>query len=58
MIIQQVHRQVPDKQTGASAVEYGLIIGLVAVALVTILTTLGGAGGLGGLFQTVIDSLP
>ncbi|MDD3762290.1 MAG: Flp family type IVb pilin [Nevskiales bacterium] len=38
-------------EEGASAVEYGLIIGLIAVALIIILTTLG--TDLGGLFTKV-----
>jgi pilus assembly protein Flp/PilA len=40
---------------GASAVEYGLIVGLIAVALVVVLVALGGPQGLGGLFQKVAD---
>ena len=43
------------KEDGASAVEYGLIIGLIAVALVLVLIALGGPDGLGGLFQEVAD---
>ena len=38
-------------EEGASAVEYGLIIGLIAVALVLVLSQLG--GGLNTLFTTV-----
>ncbi|HVT36022.1 MAG TPA: Flp family type IVb pilin [Nevskiaceae bacterium] len=37
-------------EEGASAVEYGLIIGLIAVALIVVLTLL--SGGLEGLFNT------
>ena len=44
-------------QRGASAVEYGLIVGLIAVALVLVLGALGGEEGLGGLFQTVVDEV-
>lgn len=36
-------------EEGASAVEYGLIIGLIAVALIVVLTLL--SGGLEGLFN-------
>lgn len=43
-------------EEGASAVEYGLIIGLIAVALIIVLGVLG--GGLGNLFQSVCDQLP
>lgn len=42
-------------EEGASAVEYGLIIGLIAVALVVVLIALGGDQGLGGLFEDVAD---
>ena len=38
---------------GASAVEYGLVVGLSAVALIIVLGALG--GGLEGLFQTAAD---
>lgn len=44
-------------QKGASAVEYGLIVGLIAVALVLVLGALGGEEGLGGLFQDVVDAV-
>lgn len=45
-----------SRQKGASAVEYGLIIALIAVAIILTVTALG--GGLDGLFQQVLDSLP
>ncbi len=32
---------LPRHQEGASAVEYGLILGLIAVAIILVLTTLG-----------------
>ncbi len=44
------------RQQGASAVEYGLIIALIAVAIILTVTALG--GGLDGLFQQVLDALP
>ena len=40
-------------ESGASAVEYGLIVGLIAVALIAVLLLVGGDQGLGGLFNTV-----
>jgi pilus assembly protein Flp/PilA len=46
-----------DEQ-GASAIEYGLIVGLIAVALVAVLVVLGGEHGLKGIFQSVVDALP
>ena len=45
-------------EQGASAVEYGLIVGLIAVALVAVLVVLGGEHGLKGIFQAVVDALP
>lgn len=44
------------REQGASAVEYGLIIALIAVAILLTVTALG--GGLDGLFQQVLDALP
>lgn len=40
---------------GASAVEYGLIVGLIAVALVVVLGSLG--GGLENLFSNITASV-
>ncbi len=42
-------------EEGASAVEYGLIVGLVAVAAVAVLLTMG--GNLSTLFDTVATKL-
>ena len=42
-------------EDGASAVEYGLIVGLIAVALVVVLVALGGPQGLAGLFSRVAN---
>ena len=49
---------IRHKERGASAVEYGLIVGLIAVALVAVLVVLGGEHGLKGIFQSVVDALP
>ncbi len=43
-------------EEGASAVEYGLIVGLIAVAVVVVLGTMGGQ--LNGLFTSVSASIP
>ncbi len=51
-LIERGHR----REQGASAVEYGLIIALIAVAIVVTVTALG--GGLDGLFQQVLNALP
>jgi pilus assembly protein Flp/PilA len=42
-------------ESGATAIEYGLIAALIAVALITILGTLG--GNLKDTFTTVSDKL-
>lgn len=54
-MLKQILAFVKDED-GASAVEYGLIIGLIAVVLIVVLMALG--GGLDGLFNQVVDELP
>lgn len=49
-MLKQILSFLKDEE-GASAVEYGLIVGLIAVAVVVILGTMG--GGLNTLFTTV-----
>jgi pilus assembly protein Flp/PilA len=44
-----------NDESGATAIEYGLIAGLIAVALIGILGTLGTA--LEGQFQEIQDAL-
>ncbi len=41
---------------GATAVEYGLLVGLIAVAIIATVGLLGGK--LNGLFETIKDALP
>ena len=53
-MVKQILDFLRDEE-GASAVEYGLIVGLIAVLLVFTLGQLG--GGLNGLFGTVSDSV-
>lgn len=43
-------------EKGATAVEYGLMVGLIAVAIIIVVAALGTK--LNGLFQTVVDALP
>ena len=50
-----VIRFLKDEE-GATAIEYGLIAGLIAVVVITVLTNLG--TGLGDMFQKVVDKLP
>jgi pilus assembly protein Flp/PilA len=44
------------EEKGATAVEYGLLVGLIAVAIIVTVTLLGDT--LDGLFQDVVDALP
>lgn len=53
-MLKQIIHFLKDEE-GASAVEYGLIVGLIAVAVVVILGTMG--GGLNKLFTTVSDQV-
>jgi pilus assembly protein Flp/PilA len=43
-------------ESGAAAVEYGLLIGLIAVAVVAVLTTLGPK--VAATFQSAQDAMP
>lgn len=51
-----VKKRVFKDETGATAVEYGLIIGLIAVAVIVVLVALGPQ--IAALFQQVSDALP
>jgi pilus assembly protein Flp/PilA len=51
-IMLNAHR---DEEKGATAVEYGLMVALIAVAIITIVTTLGGS--LSSLFSEVNESI-
>lgn len=42
-------------ETGATAVEYGIMVGLIAVVIIVIVSTLGGQ--LAAMFQEVSDQL-
>ncbi len=44
------------EEDGATAVEYGLMVGLIAVAIITVVGFLG--DDLAALFQDVVDALP
>lgn len=51
----QLIQALKNEEKGQALTEYGLIIALVAVALITILGLL--AGGIEGTFQSIIDEL-
>ena len=44
------------EEKGATAVEYGLLVGLIAVAIIVTVGILGGQ--LNSLFKTITDALP
>lgn len=44
-----------QNESGATAIEYGLIASLIAVAIIAVLTTLGGS--LSGTFSKVSDAV-
>ncbi|MEF2073907.1 Flp family type IVb pilin [Consotaella aegiceratis] len=48
-------RRFKKNESGATAIEYGLIAGLVAVAIITALTTMGGK--LDATFNKISDEL-
>lgn len=45
-----------DNDRGATAVEYGLMVGLIAVVIIATVILLGGE--LNAMFQAVVDALP
>ena len=53
-MLQKIMKFVRDEE-GASAVEYGLIVGLIAIAIVLVLVAVG--GGLSTLFTRVKNCL-
>ena len=46
---------VKGKERGATAVEYGLLVALIAAVIVAIVATLGGQ--IADAFQTIVDAL-
>jgi pilus assembly protein Flp/PilA len=51
-----LEKKFQDKAKGATAVEYGLLVGLIAVVIIGAITLLGGK--ISGLFKTVASVLP
>ncbi|MGE8547535.1 Flp family type IVb pilin [Alcaligenes sp. Marseille-Q7550] len=49
-------QQFWNDEDGATAIEYGLIAGLIAVVIIAVLTQVG--DGLKAMFQQVVDELP
>ncbi|REJ03927.1 Flp family type IVb pilin [Microbacterium bovistercoris] len=48
-------RRVVEDEEGATAVEYGLIVGLIAVAIIVAVIALG--GNLSTMFQDIADKI-
>ena len=55
-MLKHVMKFLKDEE-GASAVEYGLVVGLIAIALVTIMGLFVGSDGIGGAFNAIMTSL-
>lgn len=51
----QSRLQQVRNETGASAVEYGLLVALIAVVIIAAVTLLG--GNLADIFQSVADAI-
>lgn len=54
--MKQAIKNFLNDETGATAIEYGLIAGLIAAVIVGVLTTLGGQ--IQAAFQAISDALP
>jgi pilus assembly protein Flp/PilA len=50
-----VSARTNDTERGATMVEYGLLISLIALAVIGVVTVLGGE--ISGLFQRVVDGI-
>ncbi|HEU0217171.1 MAG TPA: Flp family type IVb pilin [Stellaceae bacterium] len=55
MVLRLVRNLMINEQSGATAIEYGLIAALIAVAAVTVMGTVG--TNLSSTFSTVANSL-
>ncbi len=54
-LVESAERRL-DRENGATAVEYGLMVGLIAIAIIAAVTLLGGK--LTDLFSSVAGKLP
>ena len=53
--IRKTLRRLPNDQKGATAIEYGLIVALIAIALMGGLRALG--GGAGGMWTNIASQV-
>jgi pilus assembly protein Flp/PilA len=56
VMIQWLNARLSESERGAAAVEYGLLVALIAVAVITVVTLLGTT--LSNTFQMVVNALP
>ncbi|MFD3443665.1 Flp family type IVb pilin [Microbacteriaceae bacterium 4G12] len=54
--VASARNRLSREETGATAVEYGLIIGLIAVAIIAVLITLGPQ--IAGMFTSLSTQIP
>jgi pilus assembly protein Flp/PilA len=55
-ILNRVMRFLINKEKGATAVEYALMVALIAIAIILAVTALG--GGISAAFQNITAKLP
>jgi pilus assembly protein Flp/PilA len=55
-LMSRVKKFLLTNEAGATAVEYGLLVALIAVVIIGVVTLLGGQ--LRNVFQTVVNALP
>lgn len=53
--VREFGRSITRRDEGATAVEYGLMVALIAIVIIVAVTALG--GNLQGLFQEVADTI-
>jgi len=54
--VASARHRLSREETGATAVEYGLIVGLIAVGIIAVLVVLGPQ--ISGMFQSVSNAVP
>ena len=54
-VFQWLQARVPRGERGATAVEYGMMVALIAAVIVVVVGTLGGQ--INDAFQTIVDEL-
>lgn len=57
IMMMETLRSFIKREDGASAIEYALIAGLMAVIVIAAFSVLGGDDGIGGLFKSIAGKL-